>query len=257
MSLDTHYQQELMQILEKSEDLPCLPMTAIKVFKLCSSKNADSQKLEELLKSDQALVAKILRTVNSALYGLRREITSVSEAVKILGIKGIKNLVLQSSTADLFNFEGGKQLWRDSIEASIIVDALSKQLKQTSSDTQFLTALLHNIGRSVFAKNFAKIYSPIISNCHKLNEIYLAEEELFAMDHRETGGILACNWELPLDVVSGIQGNHSSMSEASLIDLTLTLTYSSATEIEEQAELKQFSKIKEETQIKIQSLASS
>ncbi len=244
-----------MQILEKSEDLPCLPMTSIKVFKLCSDDNVDSQKLEELLKSDQALIAKILRTVNSALYGLRREITSIREAISILGIKGIKNVVLQASTADLFNFEGGKKLWQDSIEASIIIEALAKQLKQSSSDTQFLTALLHNIGRSVFAKHFSKIYAPIIAGCHSLAEIYLAEEELFAMDNRETGGILACNWELPLDVVSGIQGNHSSMTENNLIDLALTLTYSSLEEVTEKSELKQFAKIKEESLEKIKNLA--
>jgi len=255
MSLASQYHQELMQILDKSEDLPCLPMTAIKVFKLCSTDNVDSQKLEELIKSDQAMVAKILRTVNSALYGLRREINSVREAISILGIKGVKNLVLQSSTADLFNFEGGKQLWQDSIAASIIIEALARQLKQNSNDTQFLTALLHNIGRSIFAKNFAKLYSPVISNCHKLNEIYLAEAELFGMDHRETGGILACNWELPLDVVSGIQGNHSSMADSSLIDLALTLTYSSLDDIEQAAELKQFSKLKQESLEKVSSLS--
>jgi HD-like signal output (HDOD) protein len=243
-----------MQILEKSEDLPCLPMTAIKVFKLCSEDNVDQQKLEELLRSDQALIAKILRTVNSALYGIRREITSIREAISLLGIQGIKNVVLQSSTADLFNFEGGKQLWHDSIEASIIIEALAKQLKQSSNDTQFLTALLHNIGRSIFAKHFSKIYTPIISECHKLSEIYLAEEALFAMDNRETGGILACNWELPLDVVSGIQGNHSSMAENNLIDLALTLTYCSLDEILEKAELKQFANIKEESLEKIKSL---
>lgn len=254
MSLDTHYHQELMQILEKSEDLPCLPITAIKVYKLCSNDNVDSHKLEELLKSDQAIVAKILRTVNSALYGLRREITSIHEAISILGIKGIKNVVLQSSTADLFNFEGGKQLWIDSIEASIIIEALAKQLQQSSNDTQFLTALLHNIGRSIFAKHFPKIYAPIITKCRKLHEIYQAEEELFAMDNRESGGILACNWELPLDVVSGIQANHSSMAQNNLIDLALMLTYSSLEEIEEKPELKQFSKIKEESLEKIKSL---
>ncbi len=244
-----------MQILEKSEDLPCLPMTSIKVFKLCSDENVDSGKLEELLKSDQALVAKILRTVNSALYGLRREITSIREVISLLGIQGIKNVVLQASTADLFNFEGGKQLWQDSIEASLIIEGLAKQLRRSSDDTQFLTALLHNIGRSIFAKHFSKIYAPIIANCHNLNEIYLAEEALFAMDNRETGGILACNWELPLDVVSGIQGNHSSMSENNLIDLALTLTYSSLDEIQEKADLKQFAKIKEESLEKIKSLA--
>ncbi len=254
MSLDTQYHQELIQILERSEDLPCLPLTAVKVYKLCSNDNVEISDLEELLKSDQAVVAKLLRTINSALYGLRREITSIKEVINLLGIKGVKNIVLVAASGDVFNCEGGKQLWSDSIEASLIIEGLFKQLKQPLDDTQFLTALLHNIGRSIFAKDFAKIYSPVINQCHKLEEIYSAEEALFGMDHRETGGILACNWELPLEVTSGIQGNHSSMSETNLIDLTLTLTYSSLEEILEQPELQQFAKIKEEANSKIKNL---
>ncbi len=244
MSLETKYHQELMRILDDAEDLPCLPATAVKVFKLCSSENVDVNKLEELLKSDQAITAKLFRTINSAFYGLNREISSIHEVIELMGTQGVKNIVMMSASGNVFDCQGGAQLWKDSIEASLILEGLFRQLNLELDDAQFLTALLHNIGRSIFAKYFSNIYAPVISQCRKLNEIYLSEENLFGMDHRETGGILACNWELPISVTSGIQGNHSTITEPNLVDLALNLTYSSYEEILSKPELMQFAELK-------------
>ncbi len=244
-------QKKLMEILDKAEDLPCLPSTALKVLKLCSNEAAHTEALEELLKTDQAITAKLLRTANSAFYGLGREITSLTEVIALLGIKGVKNVVMMTANNRVFNCIGREQLWSDSIEASLILAALFEKLQQENDETQFLTALLHNIGRSIFAKYFPEDYITILESKHKLEEIYEAEYNLFGMDHRETGGILACNWELPLNVTSGIQGNHSSMSNHNLIDLALRLTYSNLDEISSKAELQQFRQLKESCLLKV------
>lgn len=247
------YNEALLEILEKSEDLPCLPSTAMKIFQACSKEKANIEEIAALIKSDQAIVAKILRTVNSALFNLRQDITSIREAINLLGVQGIKNTVIVASSSDVFNYPGGRALWLDSIEASVIIEGLFEYFRRELDDSQFLTALLHNIGRAIFAKNFNDEYHPL-TEIRNLEEIYQAEEKMFGMNHKESGGILATNWELPLEVVSSIQGNHASMSTDNLVDLALELTYTDIEDIKTNPALMQFVKLKNAAAQKIEDL---
>lgn len=249
MNLQTDLHEQLIQILDRAEDLPTIPLTAIKILKMDEADDYSVEELQRVLLADQAVVAKLLRIVNSAYYGFPKEISSIRETINILGFVGVKNAVLLSSSKGVFKHKGGGILWLDSIEASLAIEALYKYFKKPLIEAQFLIGLLHNIGRAIFAKYFYEHYRKILE-MRDLSEIRQEEHNLFGMDHREAGGVLAKNWELPLEVISGIQGNHTSMSTLNFIDLALDITYSSPDEVNDSATLSQFVKIKKEITIK-------
>jgi HD-like signal output (HDOD) protein len=250
---DFNIRQKLREILDRTEDLPSIPIIAVKIYKLCSSSEVSKERLEELLKSDQSIVARLLRTVNSAYYGFPQNIESLVETINILGIKGIQNAVMVSVVDDAFKYPGGKVLWKDSVEASLVIENIFKYFKTPSSDYQLLTGLLHNIGRSVFSKFFPEENSEVLG-LRVLEEIYEAEREIFGMDHRDCGAILAKNWDLPINVVSGIQGNHTSMSEINYIDTALKITYSTDDDLKYSFDLSHFLSIKKDANERIQAM---
>jgi HD-like signal output (HDOD) protein len=246
--------EKLNSILKRAEDLPSIPVVALKIYKLCSTESPSNQELEKLIRSDQAVVAKLLRTVNSAYYGIGREVSSIRETMSILGTNGIRNAVMVSASKQAFDFTGGSQLWMDSMEASLIIQALFKRSRQALDDYQFLTGLLHNVGRSVFAKYFPDLYKDILP-VRNLQAISEKEIEIWGMDYKEAGSVLVKNWELPVEVVNGIQGIQAPGANMDSVNLALAITYANLREMQESHELAEYLPIKEEVWRQRQSIS--
>lgn len=251
--VDPNLHRKLREILDRADDLPSISLIAVKIYKLCSEENPSKENLEDLLRSDQAIMAKLLRLVNSAYYGFPKTIESVSETIGVLGVKGIQNAVMVAISEDAFKYSGAKMLWKDSVEASLIIENVFKYFDEAPIDYQLLTGLLHNIGRTIFSKFFPEENSQILE-IRDLEEICHAEREIFGIDHKEAGAILTRNWDLPINVVSGIQGNHTSMSNTNFIDIALDLTYAKEDDIKYSFDLSHFLSIKQDAIRKIKEM---
>jgi len=87
------------EIYSKSNKIPSLPEVVTEVLRLLNDPGSEIQQFEDVLGKDPALVAKMLRVVNSPFYGLARPMTSIKEAVMVLGFRSLRSLVLAASTA--------------------------------------------------------------------------------------------------------------------------------------------------------------
>ncbi len=205
--------------IEKSvQDLPALPSVVMRILKETESPDACAHRIEQMLAAEQALTSKVLRVVNSAYYGLSGQVTSLSQAIVILGLQQIRNLVLSVSAYSAIKprtprqQETMKVFWLHSFgtAAATQIIAQRKRLSIQDSETAFVGGLLHDIGRLFLFSNFTQTYDQVIRYAEqKKMPIEKAEVRLLGLNHGEVGAQMAEHWKLPKALVKMI-GDHEN-----------------------------------------------
>ncbi|MDB6035053.1 MAG: hypothetical protein JWM16_5391 [Verrucomicrobiales bacterium] len=216
-SLRANVENDRVQTLvAKLDRLPTLPSIHVQLTSLLASPNVPMDEIGALLGRDMAISASLLKVVNSAFFGLRREVTTPVEAVAYLGVDVIKALVLGIPVFS--EFEGslpgkfsGQTLWNHSLQVAIGAERIARfegadivMVKES-----FTAGLLHDVGKLVLAANFAADYSSCLKrrqdgHCSGLD----AEREGLGATHAEVGGYLLGLWGLPLPVVQAVAFHH-------------------------------------------------
>ena len=141
--------------MTKAGSLYSLPPVAMKVLELTESPKVDARALKQCVETDPALTAKLLRVVNSSLYGLSREVSDLNQALALLGIKPLKLLVLGFSlppqllggmTADAL-----QRYWRHTLVKAVAAREISEAFWNRSGDEAFLAGLLQDVGNKHLA----------------------------------------------------------------------------------------------------------
>jgi putative nucleotidyltransferase with HDIG domain len=192
--------------------VPPLPHVVAQLLKEIQDPNATASSVGDIAASDPAMAASLIRTVNSAAFGLSRKITSVSEAVSFLGFSSVKSMVIR---LQLDQTLGGKSksspdvedLWIHSLVVSYVADALARRVAGVDRGFVSTLALLHDIGKLVVQTQFpeeAKLLAGISGT-----EAPLAREiRILGVDHAALGANLAAKWGLPGDLVQAIRWHH-------------------------------------------------
>lgn len=203
---------DIKQIVEKVKDFPTLPTIYSALLEVIANPRSTAQDVADVISKDQASSTKILRTVNSSIYGIRNEIDTISQAVFHLGFNEVKNLVISLSMVDMMS--NTKSLvdfnvvdfWKHSIAVGVITRFIGKLKGIRNIENYFLSGIIHDFGKLFFLKNFYKEYEQVIkivSNEDKT--IKDAEKEIFGTNHTEIGAMLAKKWALPGSIANSIQ----------------------------------------------------
>lgn len=196
--------------------LPSLPSLYSQILAELQAQDPSPQKVGHIVARDVAMTAKILQLVNSAFFGLFKEVRHPVEAVRYLGIETIKALVLsfhlfeQLQPAPLEGFSGQK-LWEHSFEAAKAAKriAWSETHDPATSDSAFTAGLLHDTGRLVLATSLPEQYGLLL---HKAREnkkpLWQAELGALGASHAEVGAYLMGIWGLPQDIVEATAFHH-------------------------------------------------
>lgn len=191
-------------------DLPSLPTVAARLLNLTAREETSLAEMADLIGLDVGLSAKVLRVANSSFYNFPRQITSINQAVSILGAKAVRNLVLSFS---FLSMKGGKktrfnfnQFWERSLAGAAAAKLIAEQFPDIDIDELFVSGLLQNIGHLIFACTIPDKYEEILCNTSDLTEIddENAEKALVGITHSHAGYEVAKNWGLPelhLDVI--------------------------------------------------------
>lgn len=182
---------------------------------MCRDEGADCQKMADIIHQDPSFVAKLLNVANSSFYGgARHKVTTVTQAVTLLGMNSIATLAFCFSLyRDLKKNEGAAfdhtRYWRRSIVSSVAARVLGKWAHAANYEEIFLSALLQDLGMlvlsEVFVSDYAQMYNLAGSNHAELQRL---ERERFGSDHSEVGGWLADMWELPDIMKASVRGSH-------------------------------------------------
>jgi HD-like signal output (HDOD) protein len=209
------YPDAIEEIVARAGALYSLPAVAVEVLRLTESPRVDVHALKECIERDPALTVKILRVVNSSLFGLPREVSDLNQALALLGIKPLKLLALGFSLPEsLFLSAAREQLdwyWKTSLVRAVAAREISEQLFQKPGDDAFLAGLLQDIGVLVLLGELRQPYAAVLSEAIA-SQADLAEVERNALgfDHRQLTAGLLQHWNLPPLLTAAIGAAHDT-----------------------------------------------
>ncbi len=204
------------RIVARTGDLPPIPATAITALEMTNDPQVSIRELQNVLAKDQALTARILRIANSSMYGLRREIATVSHAVAILGLDTTRSILAAACVQQVFQTGmarakdlGTKLLSDHSWGAGLCARLVARHVRYASQEEAFLAGLMHDIGKPVLLKNLPDRYMPIINDVYRGEAtFYEAEQVILGFTHAQVGSILAEKWNFPPQLAEAIGFHH-------------------------------------------------
>ncbi|MBM9536441.1 sensor domain-containing diguanylate cyclase [Desulfobulbus alkaliphilus] len=204
-----------------SKDLPTLPIIASQLLTLTASDETTLTDIATLVSQDMALSAKVLRVANSSFYSFPQQISSINQAVSILGINAVRSLVLSFSflalesrkQSDLFDFH---RFWEHALVGAVAAKLIVEQVGGRDSEEAFICGLLQNIGQLVFAATMNKQYEEVLNQVHAKetnNDVSGSHDEdiesaVIGCTHSEIGFAAAKSWGLPESLLLPIQYHH-------------------------------------------------
>ena len=212
----------LKEIIAKMDTLPSVPSLFHKIIEKLRDENCSLEDVAEIIASDVAMTAKLLKVVNSAFFGLRREVANPHDAVAFLGIDTIKALVLAANAFGCF--EGAvrspvsvETMWSHSITVGNWCKRIAQHENGSRSeiDECFLSGMLHDVGKLALSTNVPELYSDALAvAASEMIPLHRAEEKVFGANHAEIGGCLLSLWGLPPRVVDAISFHHDPSRSA-------------------------------------------
>ena len=206
----------LEALVRQVRDLPALPAAVLRVMELTDDPNAGLADVARALASDQALAVRVLKLANSAFYGASRRVSTVSEAVVILGMRTTRNLAMATSCQDLLEREVSGYaldrgaLWRHSLACGAAAQALAKRAGYRGLEEAFVAGLLHDVGKVVLNACLKDQFTLVLRRAWGGGIPYAeAEREILGFDHAEAGARLLERWNLPDGLVSAVRHHHA------------------------------------------------
>jgi HD-like signal output (HDOD) protein len=209
--------ERIQKLVAQIDRLPSIPAIYTQIVEKLQDPEAGLDEVGAIISRDIGMTAKILKLVNSAFFGLRREVSGPAEAVAYLGLDTVKSLVL--SLHAFSQFEDVKipgfslpALWNHSMETASFAKgiAAAEQAEGKLRDECFVAGMLHDAGKLVLACNFTEQYGAVVRLTNEKNFTMLAaEQEVFGATHADVGGYLLGLWGLPVPVVEAIALHHA------------------------------------------------
>jgi putative nucleotidyltransferase with HDIG domain len=178
------------------------PAAAAKILTLTSREDFDVGKVVYALESDAPMAARVLRVVNSAVFGLRSKVTSIKQAVTLLGAKGVREATIAGSVLNLF--PGKKtEVWTALHAHATLAGALARHLAEEwnlPADEMFIGAFLHDIGKWILLEDEPDYEAVLVKVGSNFEGTLEEERGTFGFDHAELGEHMLTAWALPQPV---------------------------------------------------------
>jgi two-component system, cell cycle response regulator len=213
---------DILQEVLTSKELPTLPLIATKLLALTAQEETTLTDIANLIAQDMGLSTKVLRVANSSFYSFPQQISSINQAVSILGINAVRSLVLSFSflsigkkhKQSLFDFQ---QFWEHSLVQAAATKLILEQLANADAEEAFTCGLLQNIGQLALATTLPQEYSQVVQRvvdqkASSEREVEAdenaSESEIIGMTHAELGYEVGKAWGLPEGLLLPIKYHH-------------------------------------------------
>jgi HD-like signal output (HDOD) protein len=195
------------------EDLPSSPATWTRLRTMLADPDVEIRALAEAISRDVGTTARVLRLVNSAFLGLRRQITDMREAITVLGLRTISSVVLSAEVMAAFDkLRAVPGLDVDALSAHGLasgVVARSMLPDRLQSDDGFVSGLLQDVGQLALATAAPDAFRHCLAEAAWHNRpLHEVEREILGCDHAQTGAALLVLWQMPDSVVAAVAGSH-------------------------------------------------
>lgn len=195
--------QQVLDRVITSPRLPSLPTIALDIIELVQQPEVTIQEIADTIQLDPALSSKVLRTVNSSFYGQSKTVSSISQALVVLGLRAVKTLALGFSLVGNLKDVAAEEFaelgfWKRSLFTATAAKAIAKHVGLEHEEECFLAALMQDLGMLALQQALGEEYSVIVEaagNEHR--KLTRHEREGLGITHAQIGGALAKKWQLP------------------------------------------------------------
>jgi putative nucleotidyltransferase with HDIG domain len=204
------------ELIANLGDLPPLPQVAAQVLRIVADPDSTTDELQRVISSDQALASQILKIANSAMFGMVREVKTLTQAIMTLGFSTIKSVVIASSAKNLYSRgTAGLQerlMWEHALATALAGRAYSKRLRYARTEEIFLAGLMHDIGKSVMGIKFPDRYGAMVRAIYNDQGDFVDMElDTFGFDHAMVGEALLKSWNLAQSIEQTVRWHHEPL----------------------------------------------
>lgn len=197
------------EVLESIEKLPSLNSVVVEFLKLTGSEFFTAKDFENILSKDQALVARLLKVANSGLYGRSRTITSIPEAVVLIGLENLKKIVYAVSTEGMtrtslthYDYHQSQGFWHHAmgvgVATRIIADASPACVLH--GEEGFVAGLLHDVGKLIIDDFLTSQPGDPVPRHEEATSV--------GLDHAELAEYILKQWNLPESITATVRYHH-------------------------------------------------
>jgi putative nucleotidyltransferase with HDIG domain len=206
-----------VSIVDNVNSLPQFPENILLIHKLIEDPKAEMVDIARKISMDPAITADLLKVVNSAQYMLSKKVDSIAEAVKMVGIRGIKNLLYSYGTQKILGEDSAekKALWEHSYKTAFYAFNLIRNFHKDLNvlDDAYVGGILHDMGKIVFANAHPELMDHIREFCVQKSLPPAVFENLAAgMNHAAIGALIAEKWNFPEALINAIRYHHDPHS---------------------------------------------
>ena len=222
-------ESDILKALSRVHDLPEIPTAVTEILRVINDPNGSSIEVELAVSRDQVIAGKVLKTVNSALYGFPRRIGHIKEACVLLGLNRIRDITAGLATACLFKTADtervqGNRLWSHGLATSLWSRKIIQYRGLKGMNTVITASLLHDIGILALHQHCSETYNEILESARKVGTTpEFWEKKYFKTTHAEVGADLCLKWQLPAEIPKMIRNHHSAFKIAGQPDAVLHL----------------------------------
>jgi len=212
-----HLSEISRELVNQIESLPQFPENIMELQRKIGDPDIQMSDIASVLSRDMSLTADLLRTVNSARYMLPRRMDNVVEAVKVVGLRGLKQMLFSYGTKRVLgdnDNETSRSLWDHSQRTAFYAYGIARNVYRRKEilDDVYVGGILHDMGKIVFSNIHPETVSKINEYCHQRGiPTSLLEAMSDGIDHAEVGGMLAEQWNFPDALVQSIRYHHSPL----------------------------------------------
>jgi len=208
-----------MTSIKQIMEIPRLPQVSMEIINQAFSDEPDLQKVASLIEKDPVLTGKLFQTVNSASFGLRVKITSISQAVSIIGLDALRSSVVSIALGEYFlNSSLGHSLDSrnfciHSLATAVIMKKSAEILGIGNADQFYLLGLLHNLGKIALDTASADDYGKVLDLVQDGLHFEEAEKRIFKVENRQIWMLLSRNWGFPDEIINLFKGTIKGETE--------------------------------------------
>lgn len=209
---------ELEDLIDSTVSIPTIPTVLTEITAIFDSPDGSAKDAAAVIEKDPAIATRALRLVNSSFYGLKNPVSNINLACSILGLKVIKNLVVQATVLQTFSSDDrngfdADWLWDHSFKTAVACRLLAEMTavaENFSKEDAYTCGLIHDIGKLILLDSQQDRFAEALQ-LSRVAEIPLAkaEGEVFGFNHAHVGGLLANRWKLAPNVQAAVMYHHS------------------------------------------------
>ena len=194
--------------------LPPFPAVAQRILALVSQEDVTARQVGDLIKLDPSFSAELLRFSNSALFGARREVSSLAQAVIMLGMDRVKSMATFVAVNNMVRASvrigGLHKVWTHSLVTALIAQEMGRAAR-INEDSAYTAGLLHNLGTLGLMAAYPDEYSRMLEVANDFGyDLLQTERDLFEIDHCAAGAYIAQDWNFPDELAAAIAVHHDA-----------------------------------------------